>query len=144
MLVAGIYDLDYLTNSQSPLDFTDTFDGSVKVLAISGTEDMRFPVSVGQEYVQILIDNGVDAEFVAVTGAGHYYDANLTPGVDAAIADILLRLTANASMAGVNRSFQQGDTDLLTGNGTAVVRRTASGWSLTVGEHSVAVGQTAT
>lgn len=141
VLVAGTYDIgSFWPNSQSPLDFTDTFDGSVKVIAISGTEDTGVPVSVGQHFVQILKENGVDAEFGEVPGATHGY-SDLTAAVRTAIDEIRLRLTSNASTAGVSRSFEHGQTELLAGNDTAVVRRNRSGtgWSLTVGEHSVAL-----
>ena len=157
VLVAGTYDLAARgwVNSQSPLDFVDTIDRSVKVIATSGTEDTGTPPSVGREYVQMLRDNGVDAEFVLIKGAEHGYKQlhtavtstigevlnQLLPGLGQALIDDenVGRFDSAALVSGVYRDSGTNSTTFAA-LGTPIVESTADGFRITY----VVDGQTQT
>ena len=78
--------------SEIPLDFVDTVDRSVKVVAVTGTHDSSVPPEESQNYVRRLRELGVDADLVLVKGAEHSYGRGLHEAVVSAIGGILNKL----------------------------------------------------
>lgn len=112
--------------SEIPLDFVNTVDRSVKVVAVTGTHDSSVPPEESQNYVRRLRELGVDADLVLVKGAEHSYSRGLHDAVVSAIGGILNKLEPglgdtlvddrrpdpSALMTGVHRDWAANTTTL--------------------------------
>ena len=142
-------------NSENPAELIDTFDTSVKVVAVTGTEDQSVLPVNSVTYVRLLKESGVDAELVLVKGEGHGY-RGLNDTVVSAIGRILNGLEpgrgdpliddtdvggvdAAALMTGVDRD-RNADSTALSHRQSPAVESTGNGFKITY----VVDGQTKT
>ena len=84
-----------LANSQSPSDFVDAVDSSIKVIAITGSGDTTTTQDLARAYVQALGSVGVDAEFVSADGGTHDYRT-----LNASVVSAINQLLTDLSVAG--------------------------------------------
>ena len=82
-------------NSQSPSDFVDAVDSSIKVIAITGSGDTNTTQDLARAYVQALGSVGVDAEFVSADGGTHSYRT-----LNASVVSAINQLLTDLSVAG--------------------------------------------
>lgn len=152
VLAGGRYRQGSRILSEIPLDFIDTFDRSVKVVALTGTHDESVPPEESLNYVRRLKELGVDARLVLVKGAdhgwSHVHDASvaaiggllneLEPGLGESLIDEP-RLDAAALMTGVDRDRNAHSTAFSTRE-MPTVESTDDGFTITY----VVDGQTQT
>ena len=106
-------------HSEIPLEAIDeaTLDTSVKVVAVSGTEDETNVPEESVNYVRILKDLGLDAELKLIKGEGHNYGP-LHNVVVSAIGELLNKLESGLGDGLIDRSYATPQLDsaaLMTG-----------------------------
>ena len=87
-----------LANSQSPSDFVDAVEKSMKVVAVTGSGDTNTTQNLAREYIQSLRNLGVDAQFVSADGATHSY-RTLDGSVVSAIAQLMAEVSPDVVSA---------------------------------------------
>ena len=79
------------TRSQSPSNFAVKIPVATRIVAITGTNDDNTPPQLAEDYVAGLAKRGLNASFIAVSGAGHSFNRAMQEATASALKEILAR-----------------------------------------------------